>query len=147
MHPHYVRVGQVVFRRKTVRRIDEKSHQEGRGGQERQAVPVRHAAVKGGDGQQQHQRIHGQQIARQQRAAQYAEEQGIDQKQKKNAQAGWRVKRCAGVALGVRAGIEQQRGEAHQHRHKDVHVRGRDAGCDGRRRPAMRSGASVAWAL
>ena len=87
-------------------------------------MPVRHAAVKDGDGHEQHQRIHGQQIAREQRAAQHAEEQGIDQKQEKDAQAGWPVKRCAVVALGVGAGIEQQRGEGHQHRHKQVHVRG-----------------------
>ena len=96
-----------------------------RGGQERQAVPVRHAAVKGGDGHEQHQRIHGQQIAGEQRAAQHAEEQGIRRAAAERCAAGRQVAivaRSWPSASG--AGIEQQRGEGHQHRHKQVHVRG-----------------------
>ena len=78
-------VGQIVFRSEAVRRIDEESQDEGRGGEDGQAMPVGHAAIQRGDGDQQHQRKHGQQIASEQRAAENAEEQSIGQQQEENA--------------------------------------------------------------
>ena len=124
VHADHVRVGQIVFRREAVGRIDEEPGDECRGREERQPVPVRRAAVQGRHGHEQHQRIHGQQVTREQCAAQHAEEKSLDRKQEKNAPKHERIDRGANVACGVAAGIEQQRGRGHEHRHKEIHVRG-----------------------
>ena len=82
------RVGQIVFRGKAVRRIDEESQDESRCGDDGQALPVRNPAIEGGDDQEQHQRVHGQQIAREQCAAQDAKQKRVDQQQEKDAAQG-----------------------------------------------------------
>ena len=64
-------------------------------------MPVRNAAVQGGDCEEQHQRVEGQQVASEQRTAQNAEEDGIDQKQRKNSAQGGRGEGEAGLAVVV----------------------------------------------
>ncbi len=94
-----------------------------------QALPVRSAAIQGSNGHQQHQRIHGKQVTRQQRAAQHAEKHRVHQQQYKNAaELGGCNRRprltLDSVFIDVCVRREQQRGGGHQHRHKKIHVRG-----------------------
>ena len=91
----------------------------------RQSLPVRHAAVKRADRQQQHQRIHGQQIARKQRAAQHAEEQRVrPEAAEKCAAARSRSMPARSWPSASGRGVSSSAAERHQHRHKEIHVRG-----------------------
>src|ERR1039458_3541910 len=92
-------VGEVVFRGNAVRGIDKEAQDECHGGEAGQRVPVRNAAIDGGNGDEQHQRVEGQQVAREQRAAEHAVEHGIDQQQKKDAAQGGGGEGGTGLAV------------------------------------------------
>ena len=66
MQTDHIGVVQVVFRRELIGRVDEKADEKSRRGQQNQTPPVAHTAVKGGDAQQENQRIEGEQVASQQ---------------------------------------------------------------------------------
>ena len=107
------------------------------------ALPIRHAAIKGRHRHQQHQRIHRQQVSRQQRAAQHAEERRIGQKQQKDAPAtpGRTIAARSWPSASVR-GFKQQRGKGHPDRHKQVHVQRQVQPRDGQMRPRSAAASS-----
>ena len=118
-----MRIGQVVFRRKSIGRIDEQRRQKRSRRKHRHRLPERHPAVKRRNRHQQHQRIHGQQIPRQQSTAQHAVEQRIDHQQQKNSAQRHGPKRRPLLPIRILARVKQKRRTGQQHRHKHVHVR------------------------
>ena len=84
LKPNDACVSKVIFRRESIRWIDEQAEDKRRRAKCGQPLPVRNPAIKSSHRDQQHQRIHRQQIAREQRTAQHAEQKRIHQQEKED---------------------------------------------------------------
>jgi hypothetical protein len=121
MEDDHVAVGEVILRGEGVGRVDAEVREKGDGGEHGEPAPADHALLPDRDADQQDQGIERQEVAREQRAAQHGEGQGVAQDDDAEGREDRLAERTGGSLGAARHG---EHGDRADHRNVEVHVQG-----------------------